>query len=429
MESKINLKGSILSCVLICLVVTWTGLGYLKWFYGLFGIFSENEILLIANTADYFLQAVGYLIASVLVKKIHIKLPGFMIICTLLELAFLCGSILVHNGVLKYVFGFGADIMCGMLTCGAIFIMVCTMQKYGIVYGFAAAAAGILSFLVTLPLSGELYIGNGSFAVYAIMVLAIIGVSCFLGKEISYTNDDSSIITKVGNTERLAIAFVFIVVTTMNLGYSFCVEDVTAGQATLEIARAMSAIGLILAGILVTYSRQGGLLLCLSAIITPFLAIAISRYSAPKLALWALNYILIGACGVYAVVLFADLSKEKALWIAGFGMMTRRVGEAVGNGLGTILSVHPFILLGVISTGFAVAIILAARLWQLLYNGHGEEVALEKGIATKSEETLIHEFAERYSVSEREQDVLRCVISGQTNSETASALFISEKHS
>ncbi|MBO5620846.1 MAG: hypothetical protein J5959_04385, partial [Butyrivibrio sp.] len=67
MESKINLKGSILSCVLICLVVTWTGLGYLKWFYGLFGIFSENEILLIANTADYFLQAVGYLIASVLV--------------------------------------------------------------------------------------------------------------------------------------------------------------------------------------------------------------------------------------------------------------------------------------------------------------------------------------------------------------------------
>ena len=207
----------------------------------------------------------------------------------------------------------------------------------------------------------------------------------------------------------------------------FPVSDLTDGGVSLEIVRATSAAGLLIAGIVVTRSRQSGLILCICALLSPFLSMALSQDPTLKLPVYILSYILMGVYGVYCVVLFVDISKKYGLYLAAAGMMIRRAGESLGNGVAILISQRPMVLVVCAGILFVGAIFIAAAFWRRMYNSFPDRIPAQTADGRiKSEEERFAEFVTHFDISDREQDVLRQVMEGKTNAEAAAALFISE---
>ena len=173
----------------------------------------------------------------------------------------------------------------------------------------------------------------------------------------------------------------------------------------------------------------------------PFISLFLSHYTVAGEIIWALNYALTGLLTVYGVILFSDLS-ENALYLAGFGLICRRIGEPIGASLGTAFSSSPVILITFTSIAFVAAVFCSAALAQSLYlETYGYRKKRNETDGNNSHENTLQEihtgefdteenkcaaFATKYAFSSRELDVFREVIKGNTNPKIAEDLFITE---
>ena len=195
--------------------------------------------------------------------------------------------------------------------------------------------------------------------------------------------------------------------------------DISKG-ISLEFSRAFYAIGLILAGIVGDRSRKYGAVSCLAALAFPFAMIALSGEVGISIVLWIIGYCLFGFLAVFRVVLFSDIArtKENLLYIAGFGLMFGRIGDAAGNLTGIILNNKLIPLVIVSSICFAVTFIVFFLLYNKLY------MPVPRALPTQEER--LNAFIQKYELSLRENEVLNLIIEGDSNGEISEKLFISE---
>ncbi len=433
MTKSENLKKFILLCIITVLAITWTGIGYIKWFYGLFESFAPEFLDISGNVIDYGLQAIGVLLFILYIKCRPYTLRTAMFFVIAAELVSMIGATLIPVAPVKLALGYVMVIFIGMLTGGYITLLATLLADCGLVYGIAAALGGIVSWLITLPLGGDLYLGSVSTAVYAAIAVALIALiwSVMPSGDDKSNEDGQTGTIKAGGQDLGLIVhgmlLLLIVCVTMNMGYYFPVSDLAGGGVSLEVVRATSAAGLLIAGIVVTKSRQSGLILCICALLSPFLSMALSQDPTLKLPVYILSYILMGVYGVYCVVLFVDISKEYGMYLAAAGMMIRRAGESLGNGVAILISQRPMVLVVCAGILFVGAIFIAAAFWRRMYNSFPDRIPAQTADGRiKSEEERFAEFVTHFDISDREQDVLRQVMEGKTNAEAAAALFISE---
>ena len=195
--------------------------------------------------------------------------------------------------------------------------------------------------------------------------------------------------------------------------------DISKG-ISLEFSRAFYAIGLVLAGIVGDRSRKYGAISCLAALVFPFAMIALSGEVGISIVLWILGYCLFGFLAVFRVVLFSDIArtKEDLLYVAGFGLMFGRIGDAAGNLAGIILNDKLIPLVIVSSICFVVTFIVFFLLYNKLYIPVAQPLP--------SQEERMNAFIQKHELSLRETEVLNLIIDGASNSEISEKLFISE---
>lgn len=148
--------------------------------------------------------------------------------------------------------------------------------------------------------------------------------------------------------------------------------------------------------------------------------IALSNEVGISMVLWILGYCLFGFLAVFRVVLFSDIArmKEDFLYMAGFGLMFGRIGDATGNLTGIILNDRLIPLVAAASICFVVTYVVFFLLYNRLY------MPDVKPLPSREERMLT--FIRDHELSSRETEVLQLITEGASNGEISAKLFITE---
>jgi len=216
----------------------------------------------------------------------------------------------------------------------------------------------------------------------------------------------------------LACITVLLLSLVKNVGFGFPSADLVEG-VSLESSRLFYAAGLLAAGVIADANRKYAALCCVAALVFPFGFLALASEPIPGTILWAADYLFYGFFSVYRVVLFSDLAEDSGReYLAGFGLLFGRIGDALGTALWLALGASLVALVAVAAVLFAATIFAFYHLFLRLYPA--------RPVSPKTERQRFEEFAAAYGISVREREVLRLLLAERTNAEIATELFITE---
>ena len=418
-----TLKPNLQCTMIIALCFLWTATGYLSWMYHLLDYTEAASVDWLTEVIGYLFQAVGLFLFGVTAKKkrdVFIRKSVF-ITCIGADFVFIILSTLTSHLLSILIFGYLMNLFHGIIA-GFYLTLLATQveQKYrAVVFGGAYAVSSIASWLISLLNQSNFLHTQYSLITYGMLICITIGIviaeqELLPAEKLTFTGEDIST-----GTIALAGLTVILVSLTRGIGFYFPMADISAG-INLEFSRAFYAVGLIFAGIVGDQSRKFGAVSCLAALFFPFAMIALSNEVGIRMVLWILGYCLFGFLTVFRVVLFSDIArtKENFLYMAGFGLMFGRIGDAAGNLTGIILNDKLIPLVIVSSICFVVTFIIFFLLYNKLYIPVSQPLP--------SQEERLNAFIQKYELSLREVEVLNLIREGASNGEISAKLFISE---
>lgn len=422
--SKIeNRKTQISVGLLIFLCFLWTGSAYITWLYHLtesLGSFSADWL---SQGVGYVFQAVGILIFALFVKHkpAIAKSRHFLTGAVLADGAFMTAAVVVNNGAVLLIFGLLMNLFHGVIA--GIYLTklaVCIpQQKRGKVFGVAYGLGSIGSWLLSLPMNKSFLHSNYVLIAYFVLIGFVLLVN--------YKGEKESTCDNVGNSpdfRRPELALIVLVVVLLSvvkgLGFYFPISESVGGIINLEFSRSFYAVGLIAAGFIGDKNRKYGAICCLAALVFPFLSFALGNVANASAALWIFGYIFFGFFAVYRVVVFCDIAAKKSsmVWMAGFGLLFGRIGDAASAVGDILLEKYDVALISVTAVLFVAVVLLFFALYHKLY----VPVLTQE----QNEEQLLTQFETQFGFSARECDVFRLVAKGRSNAEIAGDLYISE---
>lgn len=330
-------------------------------------------------------------------------------------------AILINAKAAVLIFGLLMNLLHGViagiyLTKLAVYI---PQQKKGMVFGVAYGLGSIGSWLLSLPMNKSFLHSNYSLIVYLVLIGLILFVNYRGGKET--LSDDVGNSSGFRRPEWALIASVLVLLSVVKgLGFYFPMSQSIGGTISLEFSRSFYAVGLIAAGFIGDKNRKYGAICCLAALVFPFLSFALGEVPNASAALWIFGYIFFGFFAVYRVVVFCDIAAKKnsLIWMAGFGLLFGRIGDAVGAVGGILLERYDVALISISAFLFVATVLLFFALYHKLY----VPVLTQE----QNEEQLLSSFETQFGLSARESDVFRLMIKGRSNAEIAGDLYISE---
>ncbi len=422
-KTHTTLKTNLQCSVIIALCFLWTSTGYLSWMYHLLDITEASSVDWLTEVVGYLFQAAGILIFGLLVKRkaAFLEKKSAFVAAIAADFVFIIPSVLINDLTATLVFGYLMNLLHGIVA-GFYLSLLATQveQKYrSVVFGGAYAASSIASWLLSLLNSSNLLKSGYSLIIYGIFVCITIGL--IIARKETVPTESVSFTGKSISAGTIALAGLTVaqVSLTRGIGFFFPMADISSG-ISLEFSRAFYAIGLILAGIVGDRSRKYGAVSCLAALFFPFAMIALSSEVGISVVLWILGYCLFGFLSVFRVVLFSDIARTNSnlLYVAGFGLMFGRVGDAVGNLTGIMLNGQTVLLVAISAVCFVATFIIFFLLYNKLY------MPVTQPQQTKEER--LSAFIQKHEISSRETEVLNLIIEGASNGEISAKLFISE---
>lgn len=429
---KIFLIGS-----LIALCFLWTSCGYLSWLYQLTDYFPESQIDLLTEVIGYLFQAIGLLGFGFYLKfktekkeTTTLSLRSPFLIVILCDYLFMILSALAPSAVLSLVFGYIMNLLHGIIAAFYLSYLsyMIEWQYRALTFGIGYGVASIGSWLLSLPTKDNFLRNPYVLIVYGVLIV-LTYILLFIPMQ---ENDDKITFTKIDlnsvvynerefDTKFLwtALLTIFFLSIVRSIGFYFPTADISKG-ISLEFSRIFYAFGLILAGIISDKSRKYGALMCIISLSFPFAMIALAGELNTSIVLWILGYTFYGFYAVYRIVVFSDIAsaKQELIYVAGFGLMVGRIGEAIGNYGGMALSNSHITLVITSTVGFAICITLFFFMYNNLY------VEPRKRVLTEDER--LEAFIQKYALSSREQHVFNLILAGNSNDEIAATLYISE---
>lgn len=417
-------KKSILFMLLVGQVFLWTGSAFISVLYRLYDFYEPAQVTLFTEVLYYVMQAVGIALYALCLKQKPQVSGGkrFAAISALLTGVFTALALFLESGIGVMLMGLVMNIGIGLLSGVYLTRLAAQIpqQHRGQVFGFSYAIGSIGTWLLSLLYGGKL-LQSGA-AVYVFIALG--ALSMFLTRylkpiKVEPDTPQIEIIQIDKKLFMLAVCIPLICSVVNGLGYFFSAADLT-GALDPAFTRIFYAVGLIAAGIINDKNRRYGAICCIAALIFPFVGLALRNEIGISVFLSIFSYIFYGFFSVYRVVLFADLAgkRDSFLYLAVFGLLAGRIGDAIGTFGGMALEGNQLLLTCAAACAFIVCALLFFTLYHKLYIPRLSE--------KENTEALLSEFETHYAFTSRQAEVFRLVIKGCSNAEISSELFLSE---
>ena len=407
--------------LLISLCFLWTSAGYLSWLYRLLELLDGQGAELTAEVLGYLLQAAGLGLAALCVRRggrmagraAFSAVIGLDAVFTALSLL-LPGqqSVLVCGGGMNLLHGVIAGFYLDRLSHAA------DWEHRARTFGLAYSAATLVCWLLGRFGGGSFLASRGAVGVYAALALLTV-LLLRIENPTTPDNSESRDDAPRGRLIALAAAAVMLLSLVKGMGFSFPSKELRQG-IDLELSRVFYAVGLVAAGFLSDRERRYGAVCCAAALCVPFVTISLAGQLGPSIAFWIISYLLQGFFTVFRVILFCDIAQKDARLrpVAGFGLLFGRVGDALGALASIALISHPAALMVLTAALFVPAMLIFFLLYRQLYT--------PPPLPAKSEQQQFYDFAARYDLSSREQEVLRLILEGRSTQEMAGLLYVTE---
>ena len=469
--------------LVIGLSFLWTGSAFLSWVYNIADLLEAQgriaSLEFLTEGVGYIFQALGILITCLVFRKIMCERKPDAAADRLLKISF--ASVTLADVLLTYIcmtvntlasaltFGYILNILHGVVAAMYIYMLTfyADMNRRGIIFGLGYSIGSIGSYLISLMGDSNFLTDVRAVGIY-VLIAAFAVVPVFLigydtgSAAYSVLNDASApgtasaymsyetdpLINKKVAVRLLGLATAVVILLSLEkgIGFYFDFSDVWVGGMSLEYTRMYYAVGLILAGLINDLNRRWGGILCVAALVFPFMLILLNSASVSGTILWIINYAVTGFYVVYRVLLFSDIAWESLryrpvgmagclVFIAPFGLMYGRIGDFISTAVGIRLSPTPIALNIFAAIFFVITIIAFWPLFIRLYLGdmtthvmndsHQTSANVSDGKKTESE-TVDQGFSVHYGLTDRETLVLFHITNKLSNKEIASELFVQE---
>lgn len=417
-------RKQILAAAIVCCCFLLTSTGWLAWEYHLLEQVRPRTSDLLTMVAGYALQALGLGLFSLLLRRrpffAEKAVPGVLILHTLC----LIPAVLSPSLAGTLASGLLANLLCGYIAGYYLYILTRTVEAnrrataLGLGYGVSILASWLLSRIG----GGAIYYSDRVW----IICLALTAVTIALiqwGQTAPERTQEAEEPAAENAPQRHALvltagALVLLYSIVSNSGFAFSSADLVQG-IRVEFSRLFYAAGLILAGLVTDRDRKYGAAAALAALVIPFLMLALRHEPVSLTVFWALNYFACGFYSIYRMIVFSDLSEKYALpYLAGFGLLIGRLGEAAGEAICLAMPASATGLIFLSALLFVAAVFLFFRVYRPLY--------LPEGPRELSERERFSRFSMQHDLSAREQDMLRLLLEKKSNAEIADVLCISE---
>ena len=418
------------STVLIALCFLLTSTGWLSWEYHLLTQIPAETSDLCTMVAGYLLQAAGIGFFAVILRKKPDYAIRFFPAALILHLFCLFPAVLSPFVIGTLVFGFLMNLFCGFVAGYYLYDLARDpagthkASAFGIGYGLAILSSWLLSLIG----GGALYYSEGVLIICSILTAGVL-FAAFRNDsaaENPHAVPDGTAGTSVKRPLQKPVSgfllsagiLVLLFSIVKSSGFSFPSSDL--GQhVNIELSRLVYAAGLIIAGFMTDKNRKYGAVCALTALMLPFIILALRGESVSSLFFWVLSYFTFGFYSVYRIILFSDIAAAHPMMaLSGFGLLIGRIGDAAGEAICLLFGTRPVLLILLTALLFAAAVAVFFRLYQKLY--------VPEPARQKTEKERFAHFSLSHDLSSREQDVLRLLLEKKTNAEIADILSISE---
>ncbi len=417
-------KKSIILSLLIGQTFLWTGSAFMSVLYRLYAFYTPVQAVLYTEVLYYVLQAVGVAFFALCLQKKPRLCESRL--CAPLSIAaagiFTAVSLLAARAAVVAAAGALMNVCIGLLSGIYLTRLASSVpqQERGKVFAYSYAFGSLGTFLLSLPCKGSFLRSDAALYVFAVLIVLSVILTRYLEPIMEDTNDERQSSIHIDAKLILLALFVPLACSIANgMGAYFTAADLSE-VLDPAFTRAFYAAGLIAAGHINDKDRRRGAVCCIVALVFPFISIALRNEVDASAFLSILGYIFYGFFSVYRVVLFADLAGKRSslLYLAVFGLMAGRIGDALGTLGGVLLKDHQIALTCLTALVFILASLLFFELYHKLYMPHLSE--------KENLEALLSAYETQHDFTSRQSEIFRLVVKGCSNAEISSELFLAE---
>lgn len=411
--------------VMICLCFLLTSTAWLAWEYHLLEQLAPRKSDAMTMVAGYLFQAAGMGLFALLLRRWPDKTEKAVPLAVLLHTLCLIPAILSGSLAAVLIFGFLMNLLCGYIAGYYLLLLTRAVDtnRRGTALGVGYSVSILASWALSRLDSGTIYYSDRVWVICLALTALILFLILWeqrqpLDERNTPPAPEAAVQPKLRALLLSLGGVVLLFSVVNNSGFAFSSADLVQG-IRVEHSRLFYAVGLILAGLVTDRDRRYGAIAALSALVIPFVMLALRGQPLSLTVFWALNYFTYGFYSVYRMIVFSDQAwKCGLLPLACFGLMIGRVGDALGEAVCLALSENATALIFLTALLFVAAVFLFFHSYHPLY--------APETVRQQSERERFYQFSVQHDLSSRERDMLRLLLEEKTNGEIAAALSISE---
>ncbi|MBP5261951.1 MAG: helix-turn-helix transcriptional regulator [Clostridiales bacterium] len=400
----------------------YAGSVYMSQFYRLIDVCDGETVDLITSCGNYICQALGliaFMIGFRFLPKVFGNKRAFAVLIMVGTVFMILSQLSPNTNIIIWA-GYLFNIHTGL--CFGFYLTQYAAKMcpahIAIFYGIAYSIGSLGTYLLSLPQDGE-FLKSTAITVLYFVLAVITAVLAILSDNIPADTDNSVDRKNVSQISAIVIIMTIISVNGSGLYYSLP----QAADVNWNLIRCFYAAGLVLTGIVMDKDRRIGEILTAVSLVYPLIVAALIGEGVTGTVTMGLSYLFRGCLTIYYVIFFVDLyaRNSKTLFLAPLGLCLSRIVEAVLSYFMVAFQLSNLVHIIITAVFFVPLIILV-----IIRQTGGPRAAAAVPDAAPVDETKRKAlFAEQYSLTAREAEILDLIHEGLTDDEISAKINIS----